>query len=76
MTFFDRILQRANGRLLVMSGGQYELKRRSISDNRRSKTGLELDVIDHCNGSERSVEVALGRRVVQVLAVARARPFG
>ena len=51
MTFFDRILQRANGRLLVMSGGQYELKRRSISDNRQSKTGLELDVIDHYNGS-------------------------
>ncbi len=37
MTFFDRILQRANGRLLVMSGGQYELKRRSISDNRQSR---------------------------------------
>ena len=60
MTFFDRILQRANGRLLVMSGGQYELKRRSISDNRQSKTGLELDVIDHYNGSERSVKSLSG----------------
>lgn len=28
MTFFDRILNRANLRLMVMSGGQYELKRR------------------------------------------------
>ena len=27
MTFFDRILRRANLRLLVMTGGQYELKR-------------------------------------------------
>ena len=60
MTFFDRILQRANGRLFVMSGGQYELKRRSISDNRQSKTGLELDVIDHYNGSERSVKSLSG----------------
>ena len=60
MTFFDRILQRANGRLLVMSGGQYELKRRSISENRQSKTGLELDVIDHYNGSERSVKSLSG----------------
>ena len=60
MTCFDRILQRANVRLLVMSGGQYELKRRSTADNKQSKTGLELDVIDHYNGSERSVKSLSG----------------
>ena len=60
MTFFDRILQRANVRLLIMSGGQYELKRRRENDNQRSKTGLELDVIDHYNGSERSVRSLSG----------------
>lgn len=39
-----------------MSGGQYELKRRKEADNNRSQSGLELDVIDHYNGSERSVK--------------------
>lgn len=42
MTFFDRILQRANLRVLVMSGGQYELKHRREADNNRSQSGLEL----------------------------------
>ena len=60
MTFFDRILQRANLRLLVMSGGQYELKRRKEAENNRSQSGLELDVIDHYNGSERSVKSLSG----------------
>ncbi len=60
MTFFDRILQRANVRLLVMSGGQYELKRRREAENNRSQSGLELDVIDHYNGSERSVKSLSG----------------
>ena len=60
MTFFDRILQRANVRLLVMSGGQYELKRRREAENNRSQSGLELDVIDHYNGSQRSVKSLSG----------------
>ncbi len=60
MTFFDRILQRANVRFLVMSGGQYELKRRREAENNRSQSGLELDVIDHYNGSERSVKSLSG----------------
>lgn len=60
MTFFDRILQRANLRLLVMSGGQYELKRSREAENNRSQSGLELDVIDHYNGSERSVKSLSG----------------
>lgn len=60
ITFFDRILQRANLRLLVMSGGQYELKRRKEADNNRSQSGLELDVIDHYNGSERNVKSLSG----------------
>ena len=60
MTFFDRIIQRANVRLMVMSGGQYELKRRINAENNRSQAGLELDVIDHYNGSERSVKTLSG----------------
>lgn len=60
MTFFDRIIRRANARLRVMSGGQYELKRRVNAENNRSQAGLELDVIDHYNGSERSVKTLSG----------------
>lgn len=60
MTFFDRILHRANLRLMVMTGGQYELKRRREAENNRSQSGLELDVIDHYNGSERSVRSLSG----------------
>lgn len=60
MTFFDRILRRANVRLMVMSDGQYELKRRTAAENNRGQSGLELDVIDHYNGSERSVRSLSG----------------
>ena len=60
MTYFDRIIARANVRLMVMSGGQYELKRRIGAENNRSQAGLDLDVIDHYNGSERSVKTLSG----------------
>ena len=60
MTFFDRIIARANTRLMVMTGGQYELKRRMEAENKQSQSGLDLDVIDHYNGSERSVKTLSG----------------
>ncbi len=60
MTYFDRIIARANTRFLTMTGGQYELKRRVEARNNRSQSGLELDVIDHYNGSERSVNTLSG----------------
>ena len=60
MTYFDRILRRANLRFLTMSGGQYELKRQEEEGNRREKAGLELNVIDHCNGTQRSVRTLSG----------------
>ena len=59
-TYFDRIINRANLRLLVMSQGQYELVRRKGSSNNKSKTGLELDALDHYNGSTRSVKTLSG----------------
>ena len=43
-----------------ITGGQYELKRRREAENNRSQSGLELDVIDHYNGSERSVKTLSG----------------
>lgn len=60
MTCFDRILIRANTRFMVMSGGQYELRRRREASNNRSQSGLDLDVIDHYNGTERSVRTLSG----------------
>lgn len=60
MNYFDRIIARANTRFMVMSGGQYELKRRLEAENSRSQSGLELNVIDHYNGSERSVKTLSG----------------
>ena len=60
MTYFDRIIARANTRFMVMSGGQYELKRRKEAANNRSQSGLDLDVIDHYNGTERSVKTLSG----------------
>ena len=45
MSYFDDIINQANLRLMQMTGGKYELKRRSESD--KKIYGLELDIIDH-----------------------------
>ena len=60
MTYFDRIIARANTRLMVMSDGQYELKRRRTAASNAVQSGLDLDVIDHYNGSERKVNTLSG----------------
>ena len=41
-------------------GGQYELRRRREAENNRSQSGLELDVVDHYNGSLRNVQSLSG----------------
>lgn len=60
MAYFDRTLIRANTRLMTMTGGQYELTRREGASNQRSQSGLELDVLDHYNGTKRSVRTLSG----------------
>ncbi len=60
MTYFDRIIDRANLRFMIMTDKQYELKRRDVAENNRSQSGLELDVIDHYNGTLRSVKTLSG----------------
>lgn len=60
MKYFDRIIAHANKRFLIMSGGQYELIRKKSSDDARIISGLELNVIDHYSGSERSVKTLSG----------------
>ncbi|SDZ98888.1 exonuclease SbcC [Lachnospiraceae bacterium NK3A20] len=59
-TYFDRIIRKANIRFMIMSDGQYELKRSAEASDRKSQSGLELSVIDHYNGSERSVRSLSG----------------
>ncbi len=58
-TYFDRILARANVRFMALSDGQYELQRQE-AEGHRSQSGLELSVIDHYNGSVRSVKTLSG----------------
>ena len=60
MSYFDRIIQRANLRFLKMSDGQYELGRVTDSSDRRSQIGLDLCVVDHYNGSRRDVKSLSG----------------
>lgn len=61
MYFLDRILERANRRLLIMSDNQYELKRREQDKAEGSgQRGLELDVLDHYNGTVRDVRSLSG----------------
>lgn len=56
---FDRILVRANTRFRVMSGGQYDLVRRK-EYQKNQQSGLDLDVVDHYNGTTRSVSTLSG----------------
>lgn len=60
MAYFDRILRRANIRLLTMTRGQYEMKRQQEPNSRKGKSGLEISVLDHYNGTERSVRTLSG----------------
>lgn len=58
--FFDRIIARANRRFLSMSSKQFELIRNVSVENHRSQIGLDLNVIDHHNGSIRAVNTLSG----------------
>ena len=58
--YFDRILSRSNLRLLQMTDRQYELERRRTASSNASQSGLELDVINHYNGTRRSVRTLSG----------------
>lgn len=57
---FDEVVRRANVRLFAMTGGRYELRRQMEAENKKSKTGLGLDVVDHYNGTVRNVRTLSG----------------
>ena len=52
---FDNIIAAANRRLLPMSEGQYELYRKEDSNDKKSKTILNLEVQDNFTGHRRPV---------------------
>lgn len=58
--FFEQIVGCANVRLLAMTDRQFELVCRSGGTDGRRNAGLELGVLDHFNGSERSVNTLSG----------------
>lgn len=60
MIYFERVLERANQRFIEMSGGQYEFVRREILTDGRKQGGLDINIIDHYNGTERDVKTLSG----------------
>lgn len=71
MTYFDRIIARANTRFMRMTFGQFELCRREQARDKQSKSGLELDVKDHYNGTVRpAASLSGGESFVASLALA------
>jgi len=58
-TYFDRIIKRANTHFFKMSDGHYDFIR-SKEAKKSGKSGLDIDVIDHYNSSERSVKSLSG----------------
>lgn len=60
MNYFDMIINHSNTRLMIMTDGQYELVRRKTAGNNKAQSGLDLNVIDHHNGTERSVNTLSG----------------
>ena len=57
--YFDMIISRANIRLLEMSNSQFEFKRRS-SVGKQTQSGLDLNILDHYNGTERDAKTLSG----------------
>lgn len=50
---FREILEMANRRMDLMSGGRYELVHKSGADRRNAKAGLEVEVLDNSTGKLR-----------------------
>ena len=58
--YFEQVIYEANLRLKKMSGGRYALKRRTEAENKRSVTGLDLEIMDYFTGKARSVKSLSG----------------
>lgn len=60
MSCFDNILAKANLRFMQMSGGQYEFIRAAEATNNQQKSGLNINIIDHYNGTQRDSQSLSG----------------
>lgn len=58
--YFDRILAAANLRFTEMTNGRYHLRRAEVAANKRSQSGLELEVMDYFTGKARGVKSLSG----------------
>lgn len=57
---FQEILEMANHRLNLMSGGRYELVHQVGAERRNAKAGLEVEVLDLATGKQRSAKSLSG----------------
>lgn len=60
MSCFDNILAKANLRFMQMSGGQFEFIRATEASNNQQKSGLNINIIDHYNGTQRDSQSLSG----------------
>lgn len=58
--YFDRVLRQADKRLSAMTNGRYLLLRRDSGQDLRSRSGLELSVLDNYSGKPRDVRSLSG----------------
>ncbi len=58
--YFQRIIDRANRRLQLMTDGQFVLLRREDCADGRTAIGLDLDVLDHYTGKTRDIRTLSG----------------
>ena len=58
--YLDQVLLEANKRLFSMTLGRYELVRQKEASDKKTKAGLEVDVMDYYSGKERSVKTLSG----------------
>lgn len=59
-TVFREILEMANRRIDIMSGGRYELVHRMDADRKTTKAGLEIEVLDTATGKARPSSLLSG----------------
>lgn len=58
--YLEKILARAHDKLMLMTDGQYEFKRRLEEARSNTVTGLGINVVDHTNESLRPVDTLSG----------------
>ncbi len=59
-SYFRQIIQEANKRLDMMTGGRFVLLRKEDASDLRSQSGLEIDVLDNYTGKVRTVKSLSG----------------